>query len=319
MAGVTEKKQQDEVFSEAKKAGLQTIGVTPLSWLGSAILTTVTSKSVNLATLQDNLYTSGVALAFGAALTVGQSIYSKVGEAREGSKQMRADRAAGKDPDTPVLDQLQKHDQSIDALNTRSRRVQHLLSGFVRSVKNSLKKTDERVDGVAAEIAAMRQQMASMQQQMAAKDQAIAGLQQELTAHKANTAGQLEATQRHTEERIGASEQRTSSALNAHRSHVGAELAQHSEKLDQHDEKLTRHDAGFGHAQAAVGRLETAVYGSRTPGSPSFTDQAHALHQRSRQQRDQSRGRATPPADPPGPSLPPTPPGTRPTGHRPRQ
>lgn len=325
-SGVSEKTQQDAVFSEVKKVGLLNAGVTPIAWIGGAIFQAIGSRTLTLSALQDNLYSSAYTLAFGTALSAGAAIYGKIGETREASKQMRADRAAGRDPDTPVLDQLRDQKQSTDALHTRSRRVQHLLSSFVRSVKNSLKKTDERMDLITTQMATMQQQINGLQQENVGLRQENAGLRQDLTAYQANTNGQLEATRRHSDN----SEQRVNSALNAHRSHMGAELdsvradvAQHDQKLTEHDDKLARHDRGFGLAQTAVGRLEAAVYGPVPPGSTpgsSFNDQANALHQRSRQQRDQARGRATPPPDtPPGPSLPPTQPGTRPTGPRPRQ
>ncbi|GAA1659031.1 hypothetical protein GCM10009765_05460 [Fodinicola feengrottensis] len=264
-SGVTEKKQQDGVFEEARKTGLKIAGLSPIQWISTTVSTTLLSHNYSLAVLQDTAIRAGVTTALSSALTFGQTVFSKIGEGREGSREMAKDRKAGKDVDTPLDDQVQQHGKGITSLNTRYRRTLELFGKVVRSLKDGQKHTNERLDAVEVSMGdALDQRIqtavnTAVNAALAGQEQRhqteIAALQQKVTILEANTDGKLEAVYRHTEERIGAAERRTVSTLNAHTNHVGAELASvredlgatqaetagNSELLGKHDGQLREH------------------------------------------------------------------------------
>jgi chromosome segregation ATPase len=281
-SGVTEPTEQDGVFDEAKKSGLKAIALTPIQWISSSVTNTVLFGMQNLASLQDTLEKTAVALTLSGVLSVGQTVLSKIGEAREASKKMVEDRKAGKDPDTPIDDQVHEHDENIASLNKRHRRTFALFGKVVRSLKDGQNKTNERVDTVENAMgddldqriqAKIDAALARSEEKHRAEVDGIrtehrtevTGLRGEIASLRANTAGQFEAMSRQTDERIGAQERRTDSALNAHLSHVDAELESVREQAASHTQRLGRHDAQLAdHADLITEAAEVlAIHGER--------------------------------------------------------
>lgn len=346
-AGVTERKEQDDIVKEGKKLGIRALALTPVSWVSSTFTGAYIAGSLGIAALATSAGKAALIVGGATAIGLGAAVWNKIRDGKAASKKIVEDREAGRDPDISTLDNLKQHRESLKVLDKRHTALFRFVGKSFRSLKAQIGNHDRRLTALEADQqqpqgqnlgpADVAQMIAASEQKMreeqatkdAATQEQIGQLQQEVgtlrqgneALHTENAAlrgrivelEQGKASHAEVDQKLGAYGQAHAAQQAQHDQRVDRENAAKfgvlEGRVDKHEEELGKAHRGFQYLNARLAQSPQPLSSQDAERTRGVLGNAQELRARARRRPDPQQPAKPPQPPQPGASNKPRPPG----------